>query len=125
MMAGVGFLLLLIVIDSITSDPTPRPVQTTAESEPAGQSTGLSTAAAYSAAKRYVRAQLKAPSTAKFSSLLWDDTECGHALQPGNTAVAWGWVDAQNGFGAVIRTRWVVEMKWTGAAWVPNRISIQ
>ncbi len=36
-----------------------------------------------------------------------------------------GYVDAQNSFGAMIRSRWFVQMKKVGEVWIPQKIVIQ
>lgn len=66
-------------------------------------------AAAYEA-KEAVRARLKNPRGAKFSPL-WETTIMATAACE-RTVI--GWVDATNGFGAVIRSRWGVDLAADG-----------
>jgi len=54
-------------------------------------------------AESKVEAQLKAPSTAEFCSISEADIS-----QKGDTWTVRGWVDAQNGFGAMIRNKYTV-----------------
>ena len=58
---------------------------------------------AFAIAEKAVKGKLKSPSTAKFCSVTEATIGCS-----GNTWVVRGWVDAQNGFGATIRTQFVV-----------------
>jgi len=60
--------------------------------------------------KEYVKRYFKAPSTAKFPSLLKSSVE---TTMDGYTVVS-SYVDAQNGFGAMIRSNYVVKLKQTG-----------
>jgi hypothetical protein len=66
---------------------------------------------AYYMATQHVKESLKAPSTADFSgfeeSVVTGSPEAGYTVK--------GWVDAQNSFGAKLRSRWICEsMKPTG-----------
>lgn len=64
-------------------------------------------------ANEYVKHQLKAPSTARFSP----EPVVGLA-EDGQTCVVRSWVDAQNSFGATIRTHFVVSMtRKEGSDW--------
>lgn len=58
---------------------------------------------AFAIAEKAVKGKLKSPSTAKFCSVTEATIGCS-----GNTWVVRGCVDAQNGFGATIRTQFVV-----------------
>lgn len=66
---------------------------------------------AWRVAKDLVTARLKAPSTATFPSLM--EREEDHAvIAAGNGRyIVRSWVDSQNAFGAMIRTRWQCELK--------------
>ncbi|MDD3079109.1 MAG: hypothetical protein PHH37_08395 [Paludibacter sp.] len=75
------------------------------------ESTGVDTIAlqvrAESNAKTAVKSILKSPSTAEFDNSLiriW--------LMPDSSVVVKGAVDAQNSFGAMIRSNFYVRMKW-------------
>lgn len=61
---------------------------------------------AYSAMKDIIRPLLRAPSTAKFQSA-WDIT----MYQEGPVYRASFWVDAQNGFGAMIRDTYTLQLR--------------
>jgi hypothetical protein len=65
-------------------------------------------------AQGFVRRRLKSPSSASFP---WSFDEYNVTdLGLGHWRVS-GYVDAQNGFGATIRTHWSVEMQDEGASW--------
>jgi hypothetical protein len=61
----------------------------------------------------FVRDSLRAPSTADFASA--SDATVDQ-LQPGTYSVT-SHVDAQNGFGAMIRTRYACTVRYDGEAW--------
>jgi len=74
---------------------------------------------AYTMSKDYVRAQLKAPSTAKFP---WYDPSFVHQAGPGQFEVR-AYVDAQNAFGAAIRSHYYCELHSTdGERWILKNI---
>ncbi|MFV0325310.1 MAG: hypothetical protein ACK5LF_13190 [Bacteroides xylanisolvens] len=58
--------------------------------------------AAFQASKTEVKAQLKAPSTAKFATEL--DKESKYKINDDESVIIQSYVDAQNSFGATIRT---------------------
>ena len=64
----------------------------------------------YSMAQQFVKERLKAPRTAKFP---WaaDDYQ---VTNNGNRYIVVSWVDAQNTFGTLIRTHYVVDMTYLG-----------
>ena len=68
-------------------------------------------------AKQFVTDQLKAPSTAEWGSVFkgtyQDPQNCVTALSDNHFRCK-GWVDSQNGFGAMIRTRFVCTVKYVG-----------
>jgi hypothetical protein len=70
---------------------------------------------AFFAAKDYVRTSLKAPSTADFGGLFFGETqnpnECVSDLGDGVFEVKI-WVDAENSFGAKLRTNFVVTLHY-------------
>lgn len=70
---------------------------------------------AYSMATREIKSQLKAPSTAEFSSL-WDE-ETKIAPYGYHQWLVSGFVDAQNSFGAMLRQNWNVIMVKSGDDW--------
>lgn len=67
-------------------------------------------AVAYTIAEDTVEAQLKAPSTAKFSNK--NDTSIS---VHNNVWIVKGWVEAQNSFGATIRNTYTVQITFTSA----------
>jgi hypothetical protein len=72
-------------------------------------------------AEAFVKSGLKSPSTASFGSVWGSDYQdyekCVTALGD-NTYVVAGWVDSQNGFGATLRTDFVLKIKKEGNRWV-------
>ena len=75
---------------------------------------------AYIYSKSLVRRQLRAPRTAKFGSYGQTNIsvyrDCVFVIQ--------GHVDAQNGFGALIRTHYEVRLKGTESGWTVTRIDM-
>lgn len=61
----------------------------------------------------WVKERLIAPSTADFP---WSADRVLRSL-PGSTYVVTSYVDAQNAFGATIRTRYIATLKWVGGDW--------
>lgn len=61
-------------------------------------------------AGKEVKAKLKSPSTAKFSS----SSETS-VTRNGNTWRVTGWVDAQNGFGATLRNSYAVKIEFASS----------
>jgi len=70
---------------------------------------------AYYAAKQFVTKSLKAPSTAKFPNP-YSGSDCG-AFGSNDVYAAWGYVDSQNSFGAMIRSEWKAAVKDKGESW--------
>lgn len=68
---------------------------------------------AITACEGYVRAQLKAPSTAKFSG--WGDSATEQ--RPDGATVVVGYVDSQNSFSAQIRNNWVCVVRASGSTY--------
>jgi len=69
---------------------------------------------AYIYAKQAIRPQLKSPRSAKFGS--YGQTDITH-YQDCSVMVK-GFVDAQNGFGALIRSHYNVHLKHSEAGWI-------
>ncbi len=73
---------------------------------------------AYVMMQGFVKRNLKAPATAKFPSLAWDD-QVRVVRVSGQKYMVYGYVDAQNSFGALIRTNYTgvveqtAEEEWT------------
>lgn len=89
---GSLLLLMLVVNVATTTTTAPRVKPSTGERE------------AYQVTIELVRKGLKSPSTAKFSE--WRSSETRWDLIGTNHWDFEGWVDSQNGFGAMIRTEW-------------------
>lgn len=66
------------------------------------------------AAERAIKQRLKAPSTAKFPGM-FEQSAYKLAKTASGTYILKGWVDAQNGFGAMIRSDWYVEFRHDAA----------
>lgn len=76
---------------------------------------------AYSASVEFVSRQLKSPASAEFSGI--NETEI---TETGNCAfTVKGFVDAQNSFGAKIRTTYQVRAIFSGNSWSLQSINIQ
>jgi TPR repeat protein len=71
---------------------------------------------AYAMAKESVKSKLSAPSTAKFSSLGFD-TEAKAGPYGYHQWLVSGFVDSQNGFGAMLRNNWGAVMVKTDVGW--------
>lgn len=99
-------------------------------SYPPGGSTPAATGdrtMAWVMAQEFVLRSLKCPSTASFGSV-WKDYQdprscvayCGDG-----SYVCTGWVDAQNGFGAMIRSTFVCILRESGDTWTCESIAIE
>jgi hypothetical protein len=77
---------------------------------------------AYYAAEFAVKNSLKAPASADFSNPNID--AAGAVIDGGGKAHAWGWVDAENSFGAKLRSNWKVELEGYGNSWTATRVQI-
>ncbi|KFO66594.1 hypothetical protein ER57_16435 [Smithella sp. SCADC] len=87
----------------------------------AAKQTDIDSIDARSWAKIYVEKSLKAPTTAKWPS--GADFGVGQYKDKKGKVVkdVWevsGYVDAQNSFGAMIRTQWYVKLKKIGNSWI-------
>ncbi len=75
----------------------------------------------YLAAQHAVSDRLRSPGSARFSS--WREVKRGII---GNTYADFGgWVDSQNGFGALLRSDWYVFMRKTGDKWEPTSVRVE
>jgi hypothetical protein len=61
---------------------------------------------AYFEGEYFCKDHLKAPRTAKFSSMLWDAGKTGYRSIDTNSWLVYGFVDSQNSFGAMLRENW-------------------
>lgn len=64
--------------------------------------------------EKFVADRLKAPSTAKYSG--WGDSSTKTSLD-GNTVTVFAYVDSQNSFGAMLRTKYVCTVEDQGSTW--------
>jgi hypothetical protein len=80
---------------------------------------------AFVMSQEFVRRNLKAPSTAEFP--WYTDDQVAVSTKPGCAFRVIAWVDAQNSFGAQIRSVYIVDMKYNDDAgtWMLTDISIQ
>lgn len=110
----LGLIILLVVLFMMA--PSARETEAEYRKDPYGDEVGASVAC-----QRFVSAQLKAPATAKFP--LYAEVR-PTALGGGR----WQWiayVDAQNGFGATIRTRFVcITKKMGGGDYVEETVTL-
>jgi hypothetical protein len=109
----VGILVSSVMRTNITPEPETKEQREQKQHEEDASS-------AFYTAEEFVKKQLKAPLTAKFSSRY--DEESGSTKSKTYTNdvwKAWGYVDSQNSFGAMMRSKWHVAMekkpgdKWT------------
>jgi hypothetical protein len=84
------------------------------------KSTDSDNIGAYVYAEQFVRSRLKAPSTAKFCGF----SEANVMTLAGNSYQVTGWVDAQNGFGAMLRTNFACKLHAAGTTWYLDDISL-
>jgi GYF domain 2 len=93
----IGF-FVLILLAGLASHSTPSTTPVSKPATPKGES-------GYYASRSFIKTILKAPSSAKFSDILTDKAT-GWAEQGGDRFECWGFVDAQNSFGAMLRQKW-------------------
>lgn len=96
---AVGFVALLILISALT--PSTHSEDTVGDWD------------ARQMAHEFVKDRLKSPSTAEFPDE-YSGQETVEDL-PNKTYKVSGWVDAQNGFGAKLRSIWTVKLHYEGA----------
>jgi hypothetical protein len=78
-------------------------------------------AAALLMAQKLVTANLVAPASAKFPGAVWDNA-IGHVRRNGQTYRIDSYVDSQNAFGAMLRTRYSVTLTRTGPEYEDFRL---
>jgi hypothetical protein len=93
--------------------PTPTPEDTA--TAPAPTPTSDFGITAYFSARDYVEKHLKAPATARWSDLYNADNRTGYHNLGGGKYEAYGYVDSQNSFGALLRNDWRVVMQIVSA----------
>jgi hypothetical protein len=82
--------------------------------------------AAYTMSQTFVKRELQSPGTAEFPSLLWEkrDVRVTYDTSTGLYTVR-AWVDAENAFGAKIRTNHIAVVQQTGAdTWEAKRVEL-
>lgn len=72
-----------------------------------------------------VKAQLKAPSTAKFPGVIFGANEYKIYSMPDGAYRVFSWVDSQNSFGAMVRSKWMVEFKQSNGQWQASKVSVE
>lgn len=92
----------IILIAHLCSSPSPSPLSYTTDSE----------IDAYTTSKRTIEKVLKAPSTATFQSY-----NKSMVSVSGDTYTVNGYVDAQNSFGAMLRSYYTVRLKGSAYNW--------
>jgi hypothetical protein len=113
--AFIGGFVAIVALNrpSQTSQPNGAATATNAPSEPVKANQKWDALGAVCVQSEYaVRGRLKAPSTAVFPSC----SAYKVAQKDGNTFVV-GYVDAQNTFGAQIRSKFIVKLDGTGSEW--------
>lgn len=119
-----GLLLILFglgIFSNAFNDQTAKPPTPPTPQEIAAKQDDSDEIGAKTFAKIYVEKSLKAPSTAKFQN------SADFAVAPKKDKKGkrikdvWevsGYVDAQNSYGAMIRTQWYVKLKKVGNSWI-------
>ena len=79
----------------------------------------------YEDAKDAVRQRLKTPSTAKFPGTVFGAGEYKAYKMSNGTYRVTSWVDSQNGFGAMIRSQWVVNLREDGDSLQVTQVLIE
>lgn len=117
----VGIITVICILTSNTgnsvvpsSKPNPTASTSSSRSGTTTKGTGFSSseieAATFALAEKAVKSNLKAPSTAKFCK----QPECDFEYLGNNQYQMSGWVDAENGFGAMIRSNWYIVAELDG-----------
>lgn len=76
-------------------------------------------------AQTVIKEKLKSPSTAKFPSCIFSANDYQITASPDLQKVGvQGFVDSQNGFGAMLRSRFVVIFKRTGTGFLPSDLTV-
>lgn len=110
--------LVVVMVAALFAEGQDRAPQSNAQQSttaPGGSNIG-----AITACEGYVADRLKAPATAKFSG--WLDSTTA-VLKDGTIAVR-GTVDAQNGFGALIRNDWVCAVRQSGSGYTLQSVDL-
>ncbi len=70
---------------------------------------------AYVMCQDFVKKRLRAPGTAKFPGMFEETSSQATTALGSNSFRVRSWVDAQNGFGALIRNDYVCKVTYTGS----------
>jgi len=109
----LGLLLFLPVSNTGNQSPTAAPVKAPAPPDPAEHWNSTDgKIEALVMAHQFMERRLKAPSTADFPSIVSDGVGVSHL--GGGVFIVNSYVDAQNSFGAKIRTRFICKLKDNG-----------
>lgn len=116
----------LFPTSTITVAPSPPSVPTVMPTSDLGAITSDLTTlySAYSACQEFVKDRLKAPSTASFPSFLLNSDEIRYS-QTGEHITLAAWVDAQNAFGAMLRTNFTCEVKHIDDSWRLEQVKFE
>ncbi len=87
-----------------------------AEAKRLAELNSVSDSGAYITAQSFVKAMLKSPKTADFPFLDYSHRNLGDGKW-----IIQSYVDSQNGFGAMIRTQYQIEMQFNGGDWAEQR----
>ena len=79
------------------------------------ESVSVTTIEVYIMSKSFVKNQLKAPATAEWPA--FDEIKVQKFPDPPNTYRVVGYVDSENGFGALIRTNYTCDLTYKGGDW--------
>lgn len=107
----LGFILIVVLIGLCSGGGDTVSTPTASSGDPGS--------AAYSACTRAVRERLRAPSTADFP---WADYRW--AKREGGDYLITSHVDAQNAFGAQIRSNWMCIVRQSGNSWVVQEATV-
>ena len=107
----VGGLVVLAIVGSMINSLSQEP----SAAKPAHDQVG-----AYVACQQFVEQRLKAPKTADFPS---GASQFTRMIGDGEYQVT-AYVDAQNGFGALIRNNFTCVVNWTGSAYHLERLDL-
>lgn len=109
LLGAVVFVAAMIHFSRDPSPAPPTPPAALATDAPPPASSDDAKVAAWVAAEQFVKARLKSPSTASFGSPFgdWQDPRAQTQDMGDGSYQCAGWVDAQNSFGALIRSQFI------------------
>ena len=108
-LATSGAVVVVLLLGYLIANPAPSD-----SSRQADDTDTDNGSMAYVQCQDYVKEYLKAPSTAKFSGIT--ETEVHWRKGNGHRYGVIGWVDSQNSFGAMLRTKYICKAtdEWNG-----------